>query len=53
MSWLKYLINKCGNTNASRYTIDPAWLNRVEEVVNYALNAYMYVIMNEHWDGGW
>jgi len=40
-------------SNASNYTIDSAWLNRVEEVVNYALNADMYVIMNEHWDGGW
>lgn len=28
-------------------------MNRVEEVVNYALNADMYVIMNIHWDGGW
>ena len=35
------------------YTIDQAWLNRVEEVVNYALNENMYVVMNEHWDGGW
>lgn len=40
-------------SDASNYTIDPAWLNRVEEVVNYALNADMYVIINEHWDGGW
>lgn len=40
-------------SNQASYTIDPAWLNRVEEVVNYALNADMYVIMNEHWDGGW
>ena len=35
------------------YTIDPSWLARVEEVVNYALNDSMYVILNEHWDGGW
>ena len=40
-------------TDSVSYTIDPAWLNRVEEVVNYALNADMYVIINEHWDGGW
>ena len=40
-------------SNASNYTIDPAWLNRVEEVVNYALNAGLYVIINEHWDNGW
>jgi endoglucanase len=40
-------------SNASNFTIDPAWLNRVEEVVNYGLNAGMYVVINEHWDGGW
>ena len=35
------------------YTIAPAYLDRVEEIVNYALNADMYVIINDHWDGGW
>lgn len=34
-------------------TISEAYLNRVEEVINYALNADMYVIVNDHWDGGW
>ncbi|MBN1780357.1 cellulase family glycosylhydrolase [bacterium] len=37
----------------SDYTIDPAWLNRVEEVVDYALDNDMFVIINEHWDNGW
>ena len=35
------------------YTIDPAYLNRVREIVDYARNAGMYVIVNDHWDGGW
>lgn len=35
------------------YTISEAYLNRVEEIINYALNADMYVILNDHWDGGW
>ena len=35
------------------YTISPAYLARVEEIVNYALDAGMYVIVNDHWDGGW
>lgn len=35
------------------YTINKAYLDRVEEIVNYALNADMYVIVNDHWDGGW
>ena len=35
------------------YEITPAYLDRVEEIVNYALDADMYVIINDHWDGGW
>ncbi len=35
------------------YTIDPAYMERVAEVVDYARNAGMYVILNDHWDGGW
>lgn len=27
--------------------------DRVETIVNYALNDEMYVIINIHWDGGW
>jgi endoglucanase len=33
--------------------IDPAWMTRVTEVVNYAHNAGLYAIVNVHWDGGW
>lgn len=35
------------------YTIDDALFDRVETVINYALNNEMYVIINIHWDGGW
>ena len=35
------------------YTIGEDYLNRVEEIINYALNEDMYVIVNDHWDGGW
>lgn len=40
-------------SNPGTYTIEPAWLKRVEEVVNYALAADLLVIINMHWDGGW
>ena len=33
--------------------IDPAWLNRVKEVVGWCVNNDMYVIVNIHWDNGW
>jgi len=33
--------------------IDPDWLERVKEVVDYCYVNDMYVILNCHWDGGW
>jgi len=39
--------------NEGDYTISARYLDRVEEIVNYALDAGMYVIVNDHWDGGW
>ncbi|MBR4224924.1 MAG: glycoside hydrolase family 5 protein [Oscillospiraceae bacterium] len=35
------------------YTIDPAFLDRIEEVIGYCIDADMYVIVNDHWDGSW
>jgi endoglucanase len=35
------------------YTIREDYLDRVEEIINYALDEDMYVIVNDHWDGGW
>ena len=35
------------------YTINENYFNRVETVLNYALNADMYVIINIHFDSGW
>lgn len=35
------------------YTIGEEYLNRIEELINYARNASMYVIINDHWDGSW
>lgn len=34
-------------------TIDPAWMNRVEEVAKYALDNGMAVIVNIHHNNGW
>ncbi len=33
------------------YTISEAWLNRVQEVVDYVVNNDMYAVMNIHGDG--
>lgn len=35
------------------YTIDTAWMDRVEAIANYALNDGMYVIVNVHHVGAW
>ncbi len=37
---------------APDYTIDKEWLSRVHEVVDFAMNENMYVIINLHHDGG-
>lgn len=41
------------HANQSTMTIDSAWMARVKQVVDYAYNQNMYVILNIHWDGGW
>lgn len=41
------------NRMAEDYTIDPDYISRVKEVVEWALESHMAVILNIHWDGGW
>ncbi|HZC26036.1 MAG TPA: cellulase family glycosylhydrolase [Actinopolymorphaceae bacterium] len=38
---------------APGYTVDPAFLDRIEQVVTWALDEHMYVIINMHHDSGW
>ena len=40
-------------SDANTYTIDAQWMARVKEIVDYSLNAGLYVVINQHWDGGW
>lgn len=46
VSWDQY-------ANQTTAEIDPTWLNRVKEVVQYCVDNNLYVIVNIHWDGGW
>jgi len=39
--------------HATNGVIDPAWLARVKQVVDYCINDNLYVIVNIHWDNGW
>ena len=43
VSWHNHLID-------NRYTIDPKWMKRVKEVVDWALKHGLYVILNSHHD---
>ena len=38
--------------DSNTYKIDEAWMNRVEEIVNYVLEDDMYCIINVHHDTG-
>jgi len=40
-------------SDADNFVIETTWLERVEQVANYALDRDLYVIINLHWDGGW
>lgn len=33
--------------------IDANWTARVKQVVDYCINDGLYVVLNDHWDGGW
>ena len=46
VAWSKF-------SDETNFVIQTAWMDRVEQVVKYAQNADMYVVMNIHWDGGW
>lgn len=41
------------NYESGDYTIDQRLMDRVDQVVNWALDEDMYVIINDHWDGSW
>lgn len=41
------------HTSGDNYEIMPEWMDRVEEVVNYALDANLYVIINSHHDNSY
>ena len=39
--------------NQQTAEISAVWLNRVKQVVQYAVDNRLYVMVNIHWDGGW
>ena len=41
------------NYESGDYTINESYINRVGEIIQWAINADMVVVVNDHWDGGW
>jgi aryl-phospho-beta-D-glucosidase BglC (GH1 family) len=41
------------HANQSTLQIDPTWMARVKQVVDWCYARNLYVIVNIHWDGGW
>ena len=41
------------HANQSTHQIDPVFMARVKQVVDWCLATNLYVIINDHWDGGW
>ncbi len=39
--------------NATNYPINPTYMAQVKQVVDWAMGAGMYVMINDHWDDGW
>ncbi|MFH0761339.1 MAG: cellulase family glycosylhydrolase [Bacteroidota bacterium] len=46
-SWNQYM------ADPSTAQLEPEWLDRVREVIQYCIDSDMYVLLNIHWDGGW
>lgn len=40
-------------SDSASLTIDSRWMARVREVVDYCIADGLYVVLNDHWDGGW
>jgi endoglucanase len=41
------------HADQSTYQIDPAYMARVKQVVDWCYARNLYVVVNDHWDGGW
>lgn len=49
---LRLPVSWAHHMNKDDYTVDPAWMARVKEIVDWAIDEDMYVIINSHHDNG-
>lgn len=44
----------CGHiSDTTTLAIDTVWMARVKEIVDCCINSGLYVVLNDHYDGGW
>ncbi len=53
MNTLRLPVSWDDHVKGPDWTIDKQWMDRVEEIANYALDNGMYVIINVHHNTGW
>lgn len=53
VAWINNGTTYAEGNDPENYIIREDLLDRVETIINYALNEDMYVIINDHWDAGW
>lgn len=41
------------HADPATHRIDPAWMARVKQVVDWCRARKLHVVLNSHWDGGW
>jgi hypothetical protein len=41
------------NADPTTHQIDPTYMAEVKQAVDWAIAAGLYVVVNDHWDGGW
>lgn len=51
-AWDSHVTGKTPNEK-KKNELDPNWLERVDQVVEWIVGEGMYAIVNIHWDGGW
>lgn len=53
VAWINNGTTYAEGNDPENYIIREDLLDRVETIINYALNEDMFVIINDHWDAGW
>ncbi|GHV05668.1 endoglucanase [Clostridia bacterium] len=53
ITWSRHFLNAKMDDEDNLMEIAPVWMDRVQEIVDYAIDAGLYVIINSHHDTDW